>query len=631
MKFWLRIAEDSYPRLATKKESGMYIIQIIDNKDNEEEIIWQDVQKIPFWKSEKKKNETWKKLHNLLPQLNQLRYDEICRTLAMAEENEDIPESKPEKNSTPELVEITDKQITDMIMDKYFFYCDPRDPNQTLYVWESGGWHNGVAENVILRELSEIFKNEERRTGMVLDRTVNFIKGQSMNVEVINPPPNLIFFKNGILDIDTGQLVPHDPKYFCVNVIPWDYNPQADCPKWKKWLDEVIRQEDKAFLQEWAGYQFWRAVPEAAFTILTGTGQNGKSIWMETMAMMLGPENVTNITLADLTYDDFKPAELHHKLANIADDIGRDRISNTGRLKEATAGSPMTVCKKFGNQFNMKPYAKITYACNQPPEIIDASDAIIFRMKVVEFPYTFSKTPSERERPARDKKEILAEHEQEMSGIINWALEGLKRLKQNNFKFTVSRSTIETWKYYQRRANPVLCFIEECLEFTDDDADVVYKEEMYEAFKKWMEENKVGLKISRDKFFRELKAQEVEATRSRAHDMKRVYLGVKINYSYKVPSVPTFQQKAILPEHENTSIHAIEKCESNRYKDNKGKYEAGTLEQRHVRFLCDIQYTLIGADGKTYGPFKAGDVAEIPLQNALLLAHRGLVEILEGL
>jgi len=453
---------------------------------------------------------------------------------------------------------MTDKDITDLIWTKHRFYCDVGDHNAILYVWDGGKWCNGTANNVILNELSDVFDEEESRRKMSLERTTNFIKGKAMDVVVVKKSPTCISFNNGMLDLNTNELKEHDPSIFCVNQVPWDYNPDARCPSWMAWLGEVTRAEDMEFIQEWTGYNFFTAYPEPAFAVLVGTGQNGKSIYMVTLIKMLGWKNVTNITLADLTYNNFSLAELYHKLADISDEIGPTVIVNAAKLKEASSGSMVNAQRKFGHPFDFRPYAKITYACNEPPEIKDTSDALKFRLKAIEFPYTFTKDPQGDEKLAKDRKELEAKFEEEMPGIINWALEGLRRLSKNNFTFTTNRSTDDTWKFYQRKSNPVVCFIEECLEFTDNDIDWMSKEEMFKAFQKWLENTKIKRKISRDKFFRGMKAEGVDAERSRAHDMKRVYMGIKCS------SVPTMTSYYTTTEEE-------EEEESNR--------NVGTLER----------------------------------------------------
>ncbi|KUO40626.1 MAG: hypothetical protein APZ16_04415 [Candidatus Hadarchaeum yellowstonense] len=152
------------------------------------------------------------------------------------------------------------------------------------------------------------------------------------------------------------------------------------------------------------------------------------------------------------------------------------------------------------------------------------------------------------------------------------------------------------------------------------------------AFTTWLKDRKVNLNVSRDKFFKAMKALGIEATQSREYDRKRVYMG------YKCHSV-TCVQPPLLAEKQCETRGGVQCAISDFGKQGEFQQcdnvtpQVGNVTTSHpltkVKVLVDIPYVIIGVDGKTYGPFRAGDVAEIPRENALLLAHRGLVEILD--
>lgn len=463
-------------------------------------------------------------------------------------------------------MELSDKMVTDVILSKYMFCCEQNDPNQTLYVFSGGRWTSGMGENIILNSLANIYKDQEDRRRMGYERTVGFIKGLAMDRAIKEPPAHHILFKNGVYDLMESQLQPHNPSFFYVNQIPHDYVPAADCPEWRKWLSEVIRPEDIAFMQEWFGYCLLSEIGEAAFLILTGSGQNGKTIFMDILALLLGADNITNVTLAALTYDTFAPAELYHKLANLSDDIGNETIRNAGRLKEVSSGSQITAQRKFGHPFNFKPYAKIIYSCNEPPEIKDESDALKFRMKVVEFPYTFAKNPMPGQKPAKDRKGLMEQLTAEMPGILNWALEGLKRFLTNGSRFSFSKSTEEVWRFYQRRSKPVVSFITECLEITENEEDLMSKEEVWKFFKSWITNQRISRDVSRDKFFKDMKDQGLESRQIRDRNMMRFYIGIK-----------TISQSTICNKVTTTRVSNVQQIE--KYISTEDSYGNKDIEQ----------------------------------------------------
>ncbi len=434
------------------------------------------------------------------------------------------------------LPELTDKIITDTVLASARFYCDPNDPNATLYIYEDGIWKGcNVAENFILKALGVMFSKYDNRNKMALQKTVDYVRSQAMQVTLEEKPPLWVLFGNGLLKmsdklpLDKMTLELPDGKYKIFNKIPHNYNPSAQCPNWSKFLDETTKPNDRLFIQEWFGYNLITSYPEAAFLILIGSGQNGKTLLLQVLSEMLGQKNVTNISLADLTYDDYAPSELYQKLANISDDIGTETIRNAGMLRKASGNSPMRVQRKFGHGFDIVNYAKLNYACNEPPIIKDTSGATKARLNFIDFPHTFKKDPKGDEKQARDRDLIMKELRGEMEGIVYWAVQGLERLVKNNFKFTRSQSTEEAWKFYERRSNPVACFIEEAVEFTGDDEDVIEKELLFRAYKAWEKEAEIKRAYTRDRFFKDLKEQDITARQSKDYGMKRMYFGLRFN------------------------------------------------------------------------------------------------------
>lgn len=416
------------------------------------------------------------------------------------------------------------KRLADHIKTRHRFATHLKSREMWVY---KGGVYTPDGEQVIQSEVRELlgFLAKEHFVKETLEAIRETTYTDPSEFEA---PKSLINFKNGVFDLETKELKEHSENPIFISQLPHDYAPNAKCPEWKKWLGEVTRPEDHDFLQEWCGYYLLRDYPEPSFLMLIGTGQNGKSIFINVMTYALGETNVTTISLSDLIYSDFLSADLFGKLGNLSDDIGSGVIRNAGKLKVVTSGGRMTFQRKFGHPFDASPYAKVTYSCNQPPEIKDESDAIKFRMKVVEFPYIFAKNPVGDEKLAKDRKGIEDRLKSEALGILTWSVGGLVRFLSNGSAFSASKSTEETWLFYKRKSNPVAMFINERLEFTDNDSDWLSKEGMYRAFQEWVVAAMVKLKVSRNSFFRRMKQEGVEAPRSREHEMKRVYLGIKL-------------------------------------------------------------------------------------------------------
>lgn len=443
------------------------------------------------------------------------------------------------------------EKILQYFDDTYLFYCDRFDPDLTLYVWIGNMWQP-IAEAIVLEELSRLPVTE--RPKISKDGVIDFFKGKGQNTKVVPKPPHLIAFLNGLYDAKNDVLLPHDPGFFCVNVIPHDFNPDAKCPNWEKFLADVHYAEDLNFIQEWWGYQLYTSYGAKGFVFFIGSGDNGKTRELLAIENVLGHKNITNITLQNLNHGHYHCAELFHKLSNISDDISTGKVWLSGNLKIASDGGWLNAMEKYGKPFDFQNYAKITESCNEPPEIADSSDAIWTRMKAIDFPFTFKNIPdiNKGEKQARPKEDIDAELEAEAEGILNWMIKGLQRLLSNNFKFSYSVSSESVKEFYQVKSNPILFFVEKCMEYTaNEDDDVIRKKDLYPTFKKWCKDQ--GLKVvpSSTKFFRDLKDAGLEAVQSREFDRERVYRG------YVCHSVTTY--KTALVRKQQLKLEDIEK------------------------------------------------------------------------
>ena len=430
-------------------------------------------------------------------------------------------------------------------MSKHRFYCNVNDPNATLYIYEDGVWKGEqITRNILLHELSIMHEDATKRNTMNLERPLTWIRGQAMESTIPDKPPELIPFKNGFLVLKptlvkcptmSWEFKPMDMmelsgRYFYTNQIPWEYNADAKCPNFEKFISEVIKPEDIPLVQEMIGYCFYTHYSEPVFFVLTGKSGNGKTVLMTLLCDLLGNENTTSETMYNIVHNRFSAAELYRKLACITDDLGNEVINNTGMLKMLTGSSRITAENKFGKPFSFTSYAKLIFASNEPPEIIDPSEAIKNRIRVIEFPNVFKKEPNleKGERPAKERKQLLAELESEMPGIIVWAIQGLKRLIDNDFRFSSSKSTDEMWELYRRKANPVAAFVQECLKYTGNEELHYSKEELYEKFKEYCLQKEIKSDISYIEFCGKLIDEGIKSRQLDRYNKQHLIIGYEL-------------------------------------------------------------------------------------------------------
>lgn len=290
--------------------------------------------------------------------------------------------------------------------------------------------------------------------------------------------PFKISVKNGILNLTTGQLEPHNPDFLTVIQIPVEFKPGADCPAIKKFMTEIVREKDLALLEEMAGYILLRAHPIHKGFLLLGEGRNGKSTWVNLLVALVSLENTSQVPLQQLGRK-FKTSELKGKLINFYTDLPDLTVAVTDAFKIVTSGDPMTIEEKYQKPQKMINYSKQVFSANALPKCLDESYGFFSRLILVDFPNRF-----ERENADPFLLQKLTTPE-ELSGFLNLAISGLRRLLKNQ-QFSYDKDVEDIAEEYQRRSAPAMAVIEFITAATlKNGSDSVLKEDLWMAYRGW--------------------------------------------------------------------------------------------------------------------------------------------------
>lgn len=338
----------------------------------------------------------------------------------------------------------------------------------------------------------------------------------SKDFDDFNRNPYLVNVRNGLLDIRDMSFKEHTPSYLSTVQLNVEYNPQVDCPQFKKFLNEVLDCKLIPLVQEIVGYLLTTNTASQKAFVFWGPARTGKStlLWVVEY-LLLGKKNVSNIPWQEIG-DKFKTAELLGKLANVFSDLPSKSIDDTGIFKVVTGEDYLMAEKKNKNPFKFKPFARLVFSCNElPRNYVDRTEGFYRRLIIVPFSRQIEKSKID--------KSLKYKFQREKEGILNWALEGLKRLYENNFEFSENELTDGVKKEYKRENNNVISFVEECCEL--DGLFSCSRIELYEAYKEFCVE--AGLKaLSQIKFNKELEGN-FNITRSRSGKL-RSWNGVRI-------------------------------------------------------------------------------------------------------
>jgi len=322
---------------------------------------------------------------------------------------------------------------------------------EEMFYYKDGIYHPGAEQmiKIMLEKMAGYSINIGTRNEILAH-----IKYRTMvKRELFDNDVNFINVKNGLININTGELIPHSPDYLSFVQLPINYDPSANCSKVIKFLTDIQTKEGISTIVRMLGYCLYRsACYEKAF-LFEGPGRNGKSVLTKLIEALLGKENVSHASLQELIGDRFASADLYCKSANIFADLEADKLLNTGRFKTLVSGDSIRAQRKHQQAFSFRNYAKLIFSTNKIPESEDRSYAYYRRWIIISFQRIFE--GEDEDTGLIDKLTT----EEEISGLLNLALKGLRKLiREGGFK-DVSVEKIK--QEYERNSSIVRQFIQE--------------------------------------------------------------------------------------------------------------------------------------------------------------------------
>lgn len=258
-----------------------------------------------------------------------------------------------------------------------------------------------------------------------------------------------VFSENGI------YLKPYDRKDNLEYILPFKYDDNATCPEFNSYLEYVLPDlKSRYVLAEYIAYCFVRnsvlKLEKAA--VLIGDGANGKSVFFEIISALFGKNNISHISLKNLTEERgiFRP-ELKSKLLNYASELGK--YLQTDILKQLVSGEPVDARMLYKSPITISNYARLMFNTNEMPSDVEFNDGYFRRY----LPIRFGVTIPESMRDPNLSKRII---DKELSGIFNWVISGLERLLKQK-RFTESEKINYELEKFKNSSDSVRQFIEE--------------------------------------------------------------------------------------------------------------------------------------------------------------------------
>lgn len=401
---------------------------------------------------------------------------------------------------------------------KYIIDSEDEKEKKWLYVSEEsrfysynqneGYWKNTEDDYLIamIREyLREINKKWEKRHNVKeVKAAMKSILLDPQNCKLLKATYNKnkkhINLRNGMLNIEDGKITDHSYDYYSKFQLPVNYNTEAKYDFWERTLNDWVNDKKTIkFLQEYIGYCLLPDTSLQLAVILLGDGDNGKSTFLDIISELFG-ETVSEVPLEEIPKR-FQTKRVRDKLINICSDIESGYLKETGTIKKLIRGETLSGEYKGGKSFEFRPIARLIFSANKMPRVRDKSHGWYRSFQLVEFPNKFTKGTDNHDRYFKDK---LTNN---LSGILNWALEGLKRLNRNN-RFTQSEKVEEQKRLYINENDSIVSFLSD--NTIKNTESKVYGTKLYNFYKEYCKSQSLEIQ-SRKEFTSILKNNGFES------------------------------------------------------------------------------------------------------------------------
>jgi len=350
----------------------------------------------------------------------------------------------------------------------------------------------GFDLEVLKKWNSEIFKMQNARK---LRSILSLLEKPLPEVDLVVPQsyfdrsPVELNVANGILDLETGKLSPHDQERWLSHYVDIPYNERAPLPEnWLAFLDKVFAGDQQliAYIQFLFGYSLSGRTDPPIVPILYGGGQNGKSILLDVLGMVAGSYS-TRIRAETIAAPKFAKSGSDHsedvarlvgKRAVLCAEITHSRL-NENLLKLYSSGDETTARRMREKEFRMCPVCKIWLCGNERPAIRGTDDGIWRRLKYIHFGVKIA--PEER----IDRHILLQTFRDELPAILAWAAEGYLLFMEGGEPEceAIEQETAE----FRQQEDVIGGFLDECVEYGEELK--ARSSELYDAYLDWCRKN----------------------------------------------------------------------------------------------------------------------------------------------
>lgn len=325
-------------------------------------------------------------------------------------------------------------------------------------------------------------KGDDKRVNGCLSRFKTLV---GISINEFDKDPNLLNCMNGVLDLRTGIVEPHNKTQrftYCLQV-PYGY---AEPIEWLTYLHDVLGDDEEkiSYLQRCVGYSFTGHTREEVLFYLFGPTRSGKGTFAETLMALLPPplskmpDFNTFTASRDTDASNFDLAPLKPARLIFASESNRSQSLNPAKVKQLTGGDTVTCCYKHKDFFSYRPQFQVWMLSNHPVNGDPEDDALWGRVRVIEFPNSFLG------KEDKELKERLKSPEVQQA-VLFWAVQGAMEWYKDGL--ITPKTVTDTTKQHREELDYVQQWLEECC----DGEGWTPHTEVMASYLSWCEQNNV--------------------------------------------------------------------------------------------------------------------------------------------
>lgn len=370
-----------------------------------------------------------------------------------------------------------------------------RDPGtkSDRVLWYSDGVYHTQSENEVQARVDHYLpKYVSKPYTLAQTSKMITVRGRAVAYDAIDADERYINVRNGLIKMPECVLVPHTPALLSTVQLACDYDPNATAPMWQKFKEEFCKDEEGSIDQDMLRLDRmkWGLIVstihgfrlKGAFVQFSSEGNTGKSVDCELLTHILGVDNTANVSFQDMSNDRWATGRCWGKRLVVVGDQGRESIKDSNVFKMLTGGDTVSAEFKGLAHFNYRFRGVILVSCNHLPVFED--DKGEHMSERLNFLHCRNVIPPEARDPyLRDKLQ------QEASGILNWALEGLKDYINNGNRLCSCDSSEELMTEYRCRYDTFFAFLNEYCVVTKDMKQYIKKSDLEDEYVRFCTQN----------------------------------------------------------------------------------------------------------------------------------------------